>query len=86
MTSGPRREHDVNNIESVRNVGPVQQPEPFFGSADNSLLLGEVNGFMRRAKQVCTPAFYFNENENIGAIVAAYYIDFATPPRLEVTI
>ncbi|MGA8656472.1 MAG: hypothetical protein WB586_10015 [Chthoniobacterales bacterium] len=80
MTSGPGREYDLNNIESICDVRPVQQAKPFFGCADDSLLLGEVDGLMRGAKQVCRPGLYLNEHENVSATVTANNVDFAASP------
>jgi len=41
---------------------------------------------MWRAEQVRRPAFHLNEDENIGAAVAADNVDFASSPRLKVSI
>jgi len=74
------------DIESIRDIRPVQQPKPLFGRADDAFLLDEVDGLTRRAKQVCRSAFHFNKNENIGATVAADNIDLTSSPRLKVSI
>jgi hypothetical protein len=86
MAPGPRRENDLNDIESIRNVWSVQQPKPLFRCADNTFLLDKVDGLMRRAEQVRRPAFHLNEDENIGAAVAADNVDFASSPRLKISI
>lgn len=86
MATGLGREHDLNDIESIRNIWPVQQPKPLFGCADDALLLDEVDRLARRAEQVRRSAFHFNEDENIGATVAADHIDLTSTPRLKVSI
>ena len=86
MATGLGREHDLNDIESIRNIWSVQQPKPLFGCADDALLLDEVDGLTRRAEQVRRSAFHFNEDEYIGAAVAADNIDLTSAPRLKVSI
>ena len=86
MATGLGREHDLNDIESIRDLRPIQQPKPLFGRADDAFLLDEVDGLTRRAEQVRRSAFHFNEYENIGATVAADNIDLTSSPRLKVSI
>jgi hypothetical protein len=80
------REHDLNDIESIRDIRPVQQPKPLFGRADDAFLLDEVDGLTRRAERVRRSAFHFNKDENIGATVATDNIDLTSSPRLKVSI
>ena len=86
MATGLGREHDLNDIESIRDLRLIQQPKPLFGRADDAFLLDEVDGLTRRAEQVRRSAFHFNEYENILATVAADNIDLTSSPRLKVSV
>jgi len=77
---------DLHHVESIGNSGITQHPEPFFGAADDAILLPQRDSMVRRPKRVSGTSLNFHENQRRRAAIAADQVNFATPFRPKIFV
>jgi hypothetical protein len=78
--------YDLDNVETKRDVGEIQQAEPFFGGASDSGSLPPINRFMRRAEKLVCAGFDFDKDQDLFFAIAADKVYLAAALRPEISI
>lgn len=81
-----RFDQNLDHIESIRYARVIQQPEPFFRAAHDSILLRSCHPGVGRPERVGCAGLYFNENQGFCASIAADQIDFAASSGSEIFV
>jgi hypothetical protein len=81
---GAFRDDNLDNVETKKNVGIIQETEPREAPAGNSFLLVTVDGVERSSEILARPRFHFDEDE--GVFDATDNVDFAAAPAAKITI
>jgi len=75
-----------HHVEAVIDLRMVQQTQPGERPTGDELLLGEIDGFERRAEVLAAARFHLHKDQRVAAPIAADEIDFTTARCAEVAI
>jgi hypothetical protein len=81
-----RLRYNLDDVETKRDVGEVEQAEPFFGGANDSGSLAPIDCFVRCPEKLIRTSFDFNKNQNLFLTIAANEVNLAATARPEVSI
>jgi hypothetical protein len=78
--------YNLDNIETKRDVGEIEQAKPFFGGANNSRSLPPIDRFMRSPETLICAGFNFDENQDLFLAIAADEVYLTAALRPEISI
>ena len=79
-------DHDLENVETEGDFGPIEHSEPRARATANQRLLLAVYRIGRAAKLVAASRLYFDKGENPFVPITAHQIHFAAILRPEVPV
>jgi hypothetical protein len=78
--------YNLDDVETKRNVGEIEQTEPFFGRPNDSGSLAPIDCFMRRPEKLIRASFDFDKNQDLFLTIAADEVNLAATARPEISI
>ena len=78
------RQHNLNDVESKKNVGIVEQPKPGEPAHRNSFTLVAPQCVERPSEIFVRARFHFDENQRVA--IATDDVDFAAAPAAEIAV
>jgi hypothetical protein len=77
-------DQDLDDVETKKNVGIIEEPEPRQTASSNSFLFVAIDGVGRPSEILASPRFYFDEDECV--FLAADDVDLAAGASTKITI
>jgi hypothetical protein len=81
-----RLRYNLDDVETKRNVGEIEQAEPFFGGANDAGSLAPIDCFMRCPEKLIRTSFDFDKDQDLFLTVAANEVNLAATSRPEISI
>jgi hypothetical protein len=78
--------YHLDDVETKRDVGEIEQAKPFFGGANDSGSLAPIDRFMRCPEKLVRTSFDFDKNQDLFLTIAADEVNLAAAPRPEISI
>jgi hypothetical protein len=81
-----RFRYNLDDVETKRDVGEIEQAEPFFGGANDSGSLAPIDCLVRCPEKLIRTSFDFDKNQDLFLTIAANEVNLAATARPEIPI